>query len=101
MGVIGSCDGIPADSLFHPLSVMWGNGMGDTDIKGAMVKSEDGWHGFVTGDVLTFTNNPSNSTITVHSSRTRRTHTLSTTGLPAVHVHICLNDSISLNICMV
>jgi hypothetical protein len=101
MGVIGTCDGIPADSLFHPLSVMWESSGGYTCIKGAGVRSKDGWKGCDRGDVLTFTNNPSNSTITVHNSRTRRTHTLSTRGLPAVHVHICLWSSISLNISMV
>jgi hypothetical protein len=98
VGVIGSHVDVPAASYTHSLSTVWANCGRCCIVRGEEADSEDGWNGCRSGDVLTFTNNPSNSSVTLHNSRTKLTHTLSTRGLPAVHVHICLFGNISFDI---
>jgi hypothetical protein len=101
MGVIGTRY-IPSSScsVKNLRSVVWGNSGVLTYVKGAEVTSTDGWNGCKTGDVLTFTNNPSTTTITLHNSRTNKSHTLSTSGLPNVRLHICMWESMLLEIVM-
>jgi hypothetical protein len=78
--------------LLAPLAVMWATGY--------VFREDDHQMQCEPDDVLTFTNNPIHRTITLHNSRTDREKVLSTRGLPAVHIHICMIGRTTLNIAM-
>jgi hypothetical protein len=98
LGVIG-CD-VGVNSILHKQSICWNLSGKNVFSKGGAEPSTDGWTGGGAGDVLTFTYKPSTSTISVHVRRTGLTHSSSTEGLPAVHIHCILFCVTKLHITM-